>query len=362
MSVNERPPGSARPSDASDTTTWGGAAAPAVIEDEDATVVSPIPDSDPDNTETLITPLPVDAPPSAPIAPSSSLRPLLLERIEPSLGRGERLRLDATHWNVSLGRAEESYVRLYTASASRDHATIAGNEKGEWVLTPAPNKSVLIDGESISEDIVLEVGTNIVLGQDHLRCVAEGLDRAASAAATVADGFKDPDGGGNRRVIVIGLVLGAATLIGIAWAFFALRGAASDGHKFIAAAVAKGARAIIVEEVLPLEGDVTRVIVDNSRQAMAFAAQTFHGDPTKKMTTVGITGTNGKTTITYLLEAILAQAGMAPAVIGTINYRFGRDQYEASHTTPEKASSILSSTGSANGAAPEDASLIPERS
>ena len=124
-------------------------------------------------------------------APSSSLHPMLLERIEPSLGRGERLRLDAAHWRVSLGRAEESDIRLYTASASREHATIAGNERGEWVLTLASGKSVLIDGEITTEPIVLEVGMNIILGQDHLRCVTEGLARREMAAQTAADMFND---------------------------------------------------------------------------------------------------------------------------------------------------------------------------
>jgi hypothetical protein len=128
-------------------------------------------------------------------APSSSLHPMLLERIEPSLGRGERLRLDAAHWRVSLGRAEESDIRLYTASASREHATIAGNERGEWVLTLASGKSVLIDGEITTEPIELEVGMNIILGQDHLRCVTEGLARGEMAAQTAADMFKDQSAG-----------------------------------------------------------------------------------------------------------------------------------------------------------------------
>ena len=127
-----------------------------------------------------------------PLAPRSSLHPMLLERIEPSLGRGERLRLDASHWKLSLGRAEESDIRLYTASASREHAVIAGNQAGEWVLTLAAGKSVLIDGELTTQPVVLEVGMNIILGQDHLRCVTEGLARGEMAAQTAADAFRDP--------------------------------------------------------------------------------------------------------------------------------------------------------------------------
>jgi UDP-N-acetylmuramoyl-L-alanyl-D-glutamate--2,6-diaminopimelate ligase len=80
---------------------------------------------------------------------------------------------------------------------------------------------------------------------------------------------------------------------------------------------------------------VTTVLVDNARQTMALVSSEFYGNPTEEMQTVGITGTNGKTTITYLLEAILGEAGLHPAVIGTINYRFGEDLRQAPHTTPE---------------------------
>jgi hypothetical protein len=120
-----------------------------------------------------------------------SLRPMLLERIEPSLGRGERLRLDADSMSVSLGRSEACDVRLYTASASREHARIVANEAGEWVLTLGPEKAVLIDGEITMEPVILEVGMNLVLGEDHLRCVSEGLDRSGTEAETATDLFDE---------------------------------------------------------------------------------------------------------------------------------------------------------------------------
>jgi pSer/pThr/pTyr-binding forkhead associated (FHA) protein len=97
------------------------------------------------------------------------------------------LRLDASRPKVSLGRAEENDVRLYTASASREHAVIAGSEEGDWVLTLSAGKSVLIDGEMTTEPVVLEVGMNVVLGQDHLRCVTEGLGPREMAAQTAVD-------------------------------------------------------------------------------------------------------------------------------------------------------------------------------
>jgi len=118
-------------------------------------------------------------------------------------------------------------------------------------------------------------------------------------------------------------------------AFFALRGVVSDGHGYIPSAVASGAGVVFCEDVPESAGSATVVQVENARRAMASVAATYYGDPTRGMQTIGVTGTNGKTTITYLLEAILAQAGLAPAVIGTINYRFGNDLRQAPHTTPE---------------------------
>jgi len=122
--------------------------------------------------------------------PVSALQSMLLERIEPSLARGEQVRLDTANGKLSVGRAEESDVRLYTASASREHAVIAGNEAGEWVLTPMAGKTVLIDGEMMTEPVVLEVGLNIILGQDHLRCMAGALATGPMSAQSAVDLFE----------------------------------------------------------------------------------------------------------------------------------------------------------------------------
>jgi UDP-N-acetylmuramoyl-L-alanyl-D-glutamate--2,6-diaminopimelate ligase len=117
--------------------------------------------------------------------------------------------------------------------------------------------------------------------------------------------------------------------------FFALRGTAADGHRFIAQAAAAGAAAVVLEDADFAPGDIPWVRVADSRSAMARLAAAFHGDPTAGRRLVGITGTNGKTTTTYLIEAILTAAGMPPAVLGTISYRFGTTTIQASHTTPE---------------------------
>lgn len=117
--------------------------------------------------------------------------------------------------------------------------------------------------------------------------------------------------------------------------FFALRGRSHDGHRFLADAVARGAKVLVVESCPAEKLPVTLVQVDNARRAMATVARAYYGDPTLDMAVVGVTGTNGKTTTTYLLEAILQEAGQQPAVVGTINYRCGTQILPAPHTTPE---------------------------
>ena len=118
--------------------------------------------------------------------------------------------------------------------------------------------------------------------------------------------------------------------------FFALPGVKVDGLDYLPQALQAGAATVVVETIPEdcVEG-ICYIKVVNVRQAMAVMAAEFYGNPTEGVTVVGVTGTNGKTTITYLLEAIFKQAGYAPAVFGTVEYRFGELRYEASHTTPE---------------------------
>ncbi len=118
-------------------------------------------------------------------------------------------------------------------------------------------------------------------------------------------------------------------------AFFALRGARTDGHRFVGQALEQGAVAVVAEEAVSLPAGVAGFVVPDAREALAHAAAAFFADPSAGMPVVGVTGTNGKTTVTFLLEAILRAAGHAPAVFGTINYRFGSVLAAAPHTTPE---------------------------
>ena len=117
--------------------------------------------------------------------------------------------------------------------------------------------------------------------------------------------------------------------------FFALHGSTADGHSYIEKAVAAGAAAVLLEDSAKAPMTVPWVKVPDGRSAMGHIAAIFNGDPTATKPLIGITGTNGKTTTTYLIEAILAAAGIPAAVLGTISYRFGETNIAASHTTPE---------------------------
>jgi len=121
--------------------------------------------------------------------------------------------------------------------------------------------------------------------------------------------------------------------------FAALPGSTVDGHEYAARAAAGGCSALLIErgrELQPgaLKG-VTILESDNTRRDFGLMAAAFYGNPARRLCLIGITGTNGKTTSTYLLEAILRESGADPGVIGTINYRFNGRETPASLTTPD---------------------------
>jgi UDP-N-acetylmuramoyl-L-alanyl-D-glutamate--2,6-diaminopimelate ligase len=116
--------------------------------------------------------------------------------------------------------------------------------------------------------------------------------------------------------------------------FAAICGNREDGKRYIPEAIERGAGAILVDEPIDLGGAV-QVIVPDVREALARMAAAFYGDPSAALTVIGITGTNGKTTVSYLLEAILKEGGWRVGVMGTVNYRFGGRVFPAPTTTPE---------------------------
>ena len=119
--------------------------------------------------------------------------------------------------------------------------------------------------------------------------------------------------------------------------FVCIPGAVVDGHRFAGAAVEAGAEVLLVEKdvELPADTDVTVIRVEDTRYAMAFLSAAFFGYPAEEMKIIGITGTKGKTTTTYLVKSILEQAGRKTGLIGTIEIIIGDTHIHADHTTPE---------------------------
>jgi UDP-N-acetylmuramoyl-L-alanyl-D-glutamate--2,6-diaminopimelate ligase len=118
--------------------------------------------------------------------------------------------------------------------------------------------------------------------------------------------------------------------------FVAVSGARFDGHDFIPEAVRRGARYVVYDrEEPPRSLQATCIRVRDSRLALAGLAQNYFGNPSRDICLIGVTGTNGKTTVTFLLESILTAAGCSVGVMGTVNYRYAGATFPAVNTTPE---------------------------
>jgi UDP-N-acetylmuramoyl-L-alanyl-D-glutamate--2,6-diaminopimelate ligase len=117
--------------------------------------------------------------------------------------------------------------------------------------------------------------------------------------------------------------------------FVALRGANADGHDHLVEAAALGAVALLVDTAPRADGLPPAVVVPDTRRALAPIALRFYGDPARELTLVGVTGTNGKTSTTFLVESILTAAGLATGLIGTVEVRYAGEKRRALNTTPE---------------------------
>ncbi len=115
--------------------------------------------------------------------------------------------------------------------------------------------------------------------------------------------------------------------------FVAVRGAQHDGHAFVETAVASGSPAVAIEHPMPV--DASQIVVDDTRAAMGAMAAQVHGDPSNHVAVVGVTGTNGKTTVTHYIESLLASAGRVAGLIGTVQTRVGSTVIPSVRTTPE---------------------------
>ncbi|MBR6469039.1 MAG: UDP-N-acetylmuramoyl-L-alanyl-D-glutamate--2,6-diaminopimelate ligase [Lachnospiraceae bacterium] len=117
--------------------------------------------------------------------------------------------------------------------------------------------------------------------------------------------------------------------------FVCVKGANFDGHSAALEASKKGAAAVIVEQDVETEGDTAVIKVESTRYAMACIASAWYGYPSSKLKTIGVTGTKGKTTTTYLIKSILENAGYKVGLIGTIEVIIGDAHIQAKNTTPE---------------------------
>jgi UDP-N-acetylmuramoyl-L-alanyl-D-glutamate--2,6-diaminopimelate ligase len=118
--------------------------------------------------------------------------------------------------------------------------------------------------------------------------------------------------------------------------FAAIKGESTDGHRFIGQAVDRGARALLVETIDGINlRDVSVIVVEDSRSSLAQISSNFYNHPTKELKLVGITGTNGKTTTTYLLESMLQHEKKNVGVIGTVEHRYQGEKITSNMTTPE---------------------------
>lgn len=120
--------------------------------------------------------------------------------------------------------------------------------------------------------------------------------------------------------------------------FVAMRGTQADGHDFIAKAISLGASAVVCEEIpedLKHKENISFILVENSRRALAEISHFWYGNPTAGMNIIGVTGTNGKTTITFLFKQIFKELDEEIGIIGTTGIFIGERKIPATHTTPE---------------------------
>ena len=117
--------------------------------------------------------------------------------------------------------------------------------------------------------------------------------------------------------------------------FLCIKGAVSDGHTYAKEVAEKGTSVLVVQDAVEVPEDVTVIQVENSRYAMACISAAWFDHPAKKLKTIGITGTKGKTTTTYLVKSILENAGHKTGLIGTIETIIGEEHIPSANTTPE---------------------------
>ncbi|MBQ2679849.1 MAG: UDP-N-acetylmuramoyl-L-alanyl-D-glutamate--2,6-diaminopimelate ligase [Firmicutes bacterium] len=118
-------------------------------------------------------------------------------------------------------------------------------------------------------------------------------------------------------------------------AFVCITGFKTDGHKYVNDAIGRGANVIIAERPIDVPENITLIISENNRRNLAIIANNFYNDPSSRINLIGVTGTNGKTTTTFLVKAMLERKGRKTGLIGTIENRIGDEIIHTERTTPE---------------------------
>ena len=146
-------------------------------------------------------------------------------------------------------------------------------------------------------------------------------DRIPGPASVIGDDVSIDDVTHDSRAVKVGDL------------FVAVRGLVMDGHDFVDAALAAGAAAVAVDRAA--DATYSQLVVQDTRASLGPLAAAVHGEPSQRVAVVGITGTNGKTTVTHVIESIVAAGGGTPGVIGTVGARIAGDHIALSRTTPE---------------------------
>lgn len=140
---------------------------------------------------------------------------------------------------------------------------------------------------------------------------------------------------GNKEIEISEIVFDSRKVIENSL-YIAIKGTLADGHQYISSAIEKGAKGIVCE-VLPeqKEEGIIYIKVENSSKVLGLLAINFYGNPSEKLTLVGITGTNGKTSVSTLLFDIFKKMGYSSVLISTVEYRIGDEVFPSTHTTPD---------------------------
>jgi len=117
--------------------------------------------------------------------------------------------------------------------------------------------------------------------------------------------------------------------------YIALKGFTSDGHDYIPEAIAKGASVIVLSKMVSIHGDVTVIKVDDTRTTLSYMADNYFGNPSESLTTIGVTGTTGKTTTTHMIRDMLESVGVKCGLIGSIGIKYNDVVEHTNNTTPE---------------------------